>query len=115
MFCKNCGKEINDQAVICPYCGVADDKSKLNQMSDQTKKYDYPSAGYAILCFFFPIVGLILYLVWKDEYPQRAKSCGKGALISVIVGAVCAVLYVILVIILITVGIGMSGLFLGFI
>ena len=22
MFCKNCGKEVDDQAVICPYCGV---------------------------------------------------------------------------------------------
>ena len=84
MFCKNCGKEINDQAVICPYCGVADDKSKLNQMSDQTKKYDYPSAGYAILCFFFPIVGLILYLVWRDLYPLKANSCGKGALIGIV-------------------------------
>ena len=22
MFCKNCGKEIDDKAVVCPYCGV---------------------------------------------------------------------------------------------
>ncbi len=22
MFCKNCGKEVDDQALICPYCGV---------------------------------------------------------------------------------------------
>jgi len=22
MFCKNCGTEINDNAVICPHCGV---------------------------------------------------------------------------------------------
>lgn len=115
MFCRNCGKELNDQAVICPNCGVAVNETKLNQMNGGVKNDDAPSAGFAVLCFFFPIVGLILYLVWKDEYPQRAKSCGKGALISVIVGAVSAVLYVILVIILITVGIGMSGLFLGFI
>lgn len=26
MFCKNCGKEINDNAVVCPECGVATDK-----------------------------------------------------------------------------------------
>lgn len=22
MFCKHCGKEIDDEAVICPNCGV---------------------------------------------------------------------------------------------
>lgn len=22
MFCKNCGKEIDDKAAICPHCGV---------------------------------------------------------------------------------------------
>ena len=21
-FCKNCGKEIDDNAVVCPHCGV---------------------------------------------------------------------------------------------
>jgi hypothetical protein len=45
---------------------------------------DAPSGGFAVLCFFIPLVGLILYLVWKDEYPLKAKSCGKGALIGAI-------------------------------
>lgn len=29
MFCKNCGQEIDDKAVICPHCGVSqkDDSS----------------------------------------------------------------------------------------
>jgi hypothetical protein len=46
---------------------------------------DAPSVGFAVLCFFMPLVGLILYLVWKSEYPLKAKSCGKGALIGAIV------------------------------
>ena len=37
------------------------------------------------LGFFIPIVGLILYLVWKDQTPLKAKSAGKGALIGAIV------------------------------
>jgi len=51
----------------------------------QTMRYisnDAPSAGYAVLGFLIPIVGLILYIVWKDETPMRASSAGKGALIS---------------------------------
>lgn len=40
--------------------------------------------GYGCLGFFFPLVGLILFLVWRNEHPRRAKSAGIGALISVI-------------------------------
>jgi hypothetical protein len=54
---------------------------------------DAPSMGYAVLGFFIPLAGLILYLVWKDQYPLRAKSAGKGALIGFIVDLVlpCAI------------------------
>ena len=54
--------------------------------------YDAPSGGYAALGFFFPVVGLILYLVWKDQTPLRARSAGKGALIGMIVGVVLSIL-----------------------
>ncbi|ERJ13235.1 hypothetical protein [Haloplasma contractile] len=43
--------------------------------------------GYGILGFCIPLVGLILFLVWKDEKPGDAKMAGVGALVSVIVGA----------------------------
>jgi hypothetical protein len=60
---------------------------------------DAPSGGFAALCFFIPLVGLILYLVWKDEYPLKARSCGKGALIGVIVYLGMSCLSVVLAII----------------
>lgn len=28
MYCKNCGNEIDDKAVICPNCGVATDNNQ---------------------------------------------------------------------------------------
>jgi hypothetical protein len=61
---------------------------------------DAPSGGFAVLCFFVPIVGLILYLVWKSEYPLKARSCGKGAIIGAIVGFVLSCLSVVLVTVL---------------
>lgn len=43
-----------------------------------------------------PIVGLVLFLVWRDERPKSSKAAGIGALISVI----CIVsLYILLFII----------------
>ena len=47
---------------------------------------DASSALFAVIGFLFPFVGLILFLVWQNTMPLRAKSAGKGALASVIVG-----------------------------
>ena len=33
------------------------------------------------------MVGLVLFLVWKDEKPRTAKAAGIGALVSVGLGA----------------------------
>lgn len=56
---------------------------------------DAPSGGFLALCLLFPLIGLILYLVWKDQYPQRARSCGKGAIIGVCLSVGLSVLLVI--------------------
>ena len=86
MFCKNCGAEIDDKAVVCPKCGVA--QGKATQVSPE----DAPNMGFAFLSFLIPIVGLILYLMWHETYPLKAKSCGKGALIGFIVAVIGGIL-----------------------
>lgn len=53
---------------------------------------DVPSTGFNILSFFFPIIGLILYLVWNDTTPIKAKSVGKSALIGFIANIVFSVI-----------------------
>ena len=35
-----------------------------------------------MLSFFLPIVGLILFLVWRQEKPKSARVSGIGALIG---------------------------------
>ena len=41
--------------------------------------------GWAVLGFFIPLVGLILFLVWnKHEDKAKGKSAGIGALVGVI-------------------------------
>lgn len=74
MFCKNCGKEINDQAEICIHCGV---RAKQESIEDTGSTM----AALASCCF--PIVGLVLYFVWKDNRPKSAKQVCHGALIGV--------------------------------
>lgn len=77
MFCKNCGKEIDDKAVICVHCGVATDEGSLNPG-------DKPSIGLNILAFLIPLVGIIMYFVMKAQTPNKAKSIIKWTLISIV-------------------------------
>ena len=87
-YCKNCGAQIDDMAVMCPKCGAP----QQNMNMQQTNVVDSGSAGWAVLGFCIPLVGLILYLVWKDTKPMSSKMAGKGALISVIVSVAFYVL-----------------------
>lgn len=56
-------------------------QSQLQQVQPQGSTF-----GWAVLGFFFPLIGLILFLVWKgaEVTKKKAKSAGKGALIGVI-------------------------------
>lgn len=72
-YCKNCGARIDDKAVVCPTCGVAQKDTPV----------DNGGFGWGVLGCCIPIVGLILFLVWKDTKPKTAKSAGIGALVSV--------------------------------
>lgn len=118
MYCTSCGREIQADMNFCPYCGASALQNSQNSQDNNTHNYyqqsygngqyygyppsygyndpnpkDKPSAGFNALAFFFPVVGLILYLVWKDSMPKKAKSIGKWALISVVT---CVVVYILI-------------------
>lgn len=98
MFCKYCGKEIPDGSTFCPECGanLTENTPPQTPRPPVANPEDSSSFGFAFLCFLFPIVGLILYLVWKNTLPLRAKSCGKGAIVGVVVYVIFYILYAIL-------------------
>jgi len=81
-FCTNCGNQIEEGAAFCQKCGAATGQgvTRVNNKSVE----EGSTFGWGVLGFFFALVGLILFLVWKDEYPKRAKSAGIGALAGVI-------------------------------
>lgn len=78
-YCPNCGKPVDPRAVICPSCGVA---LTANNPVSHTNS-DSGSAWWAVLGFFVPVAGLVLYIVWHNSEPKNAKSAGIGALIQV--------------------------------
>lgn len=111
MYCKNCGKEI-EEVKFCPFCGAEqaatqttqqgyepmNEKEYYQQQPYHAQGYNNPddesSIGFAILSFFVPIIGLVLYLIWNKEYPKKAKSCLNGLITGVvlyIVGVCCVI------------------------
>lgn len=53
------------------------------------------SNWWSVLGFFIPLVGLILFLVWKTTNPKSAKAAGIGALVSVVLNLLVFVLLVV--------------------
>ena len=112
MFCKKCGANIPDDEDKCPFCEEPVDgrqkpsETKLeenlfpesNIYEKQERKFenlnfsdlkndepvDQGSVWWGVLGFFFPLIGLILFCVWKNDKPTSAKHVGIGALIGFI-------------------------------
>ena len=57
---------------------------------------DKKSFGFGLLSFLIPLAGFILWLVWRDKMPKRARSCAVGAIIGVVVYVLSVILEVIL-------------------
>ena len=111
MYCKNCGEFVPKNREECPFCGSKDLYVEENQVekknveqkpASQRKtvqesvryddyKNDYSSFGISLVCFLVPFAALILYMVWKDEYPLKAASASRSGLIAVILTIVATV------------------------
>ena len=87
MYCSNCGKEIDEKAFACPHCGV-----KTNSISQN----DGPIGGLGILCYLFPIIGLILYITWQDKKPIKAKGAGISALCGFVTAVALSLVIIII-------------------
>ncbi len=88
MYCRNCGRLLDDKADYCVSCGTK---------AEKVYKNDKPSFWLGLLGFFFPFIGFILYLVYSGNKPRKAKSAGKGALSGFLTGVILvALLYIIM-------------------
>lgn len=80
-YCSKCGKEIMDEAVICPNCGCAVASNKAGKSVEP----DEVNVGLCILAALIPLFGLIYWAVKHSDAPRGAKAVGVTALVSWIV------------------------------
>ena len=92
MFCKNCGSQIDDKAVICPHCGVAVRGSIAQSEGGNTMAI----VGF-ILSFFVAIAGLICSIIGYKKSKNEGAPHKGFALAGIIISSVSMALAVIIV------------------
>ncbi len=107
MRCNVCNNEVKEGALFCTNCGakiqnnVQQNYNVQQNNLQQNYNVNYTESeeskfGWGVLGFFFPIVGLILFLVWKSDKKKASKAAGLGALIGFCISIVLSIILVIL-------------------
>ena len=89
MFCPNCGKFIDDRAVICPYCGV----EIVRRNVPENESNGSAVAGF-ILSLFIPFLGLIFSIIGLKKANEIGGN-GKGlAVAGIIISILSIAIYI---------------------
>ena len=85
MYCKKCGKEIDNDAVICTSCGCAVDKESIKNGTKKT--------GVGVLfALFLGILALIISLLLYPANTVERDSFLKGWLWTVIIAIIIIII-----------------------
>ena len=105
MYCKNCGKEISNDAVTCPSCG-----EPMKKAENPLPEIDSHMTGAILVTLFccmpFGIISILKAskvsgFVVAGNYEQAykyAKEADKWIKISLFCGIICYIFYVILIV-----------------
>lgn len=90
MFCRTCGTQLEQTMAFCPKCGTSIQGTPV--VSNPSSQAEESTVGWLLLGFFLPLVGFIIWLVWRNDKPARSKAAGKGALIGMIVSVAVGII-----------------------
>jgi len=83
MICTKCGHSNDNQAKECTACG-----NTLTNISNEEQGVGM----LGVVLFCIPLVGAIMYFVWKDDKPKKAKTACYLALGGIALGIVIRVI-----------------------
>lgn len=95
MFCRKCGQEIDDEAVVCIHCGCAT-KDEQKKIDDPT--YNQPKTGMGVvMALFLGLIGLLFGVFMYPEGTVARKTFMKAWITTFLVSiAVIVVFYIII-------------------
>lgn len=88
MFCRNCGKEISDNAAICMHCGAWTTEEQ-NAVVEKEAKNGMAIAGF-VCSFFVPILGWVFGGIGLKK---SGKLNGKGKGLSIAAIAIATAMF----------------------
>ena len=99
--CVSCGKAVYKgnaaRTVAGLYCRQCYQLYTAGVRGRAGRSPDYPSFWWGLLSFLIPALGIILYLVWREDYHYRAGSCFRGFIGGLIVYVLGSILISVLV------------------
>ena len=97
-YCGNCGKQIDDKAVVCVHCGcetgyALEQRQVAAQIQQPTVDNESgASAGQLVLSTLFPFVGIIMFCVLHSTKPKAATNCLVTGLIAWVIATIILLL-----------------------
>ena len=83
--CKDCGKEISDQAEVCPNCGAKTEIGKYHDASIEEKKYkDFELAGFIFSVVNSIISCIISYNIYDNASWREINYHGGELLLKIL-------------------------------
>ncbi|MDE7289910.1 MAG: zinc-ribbon domain-containing protein, partial [Oscillospiraceae bacterium] len=97
MYCQKCGKEIDDKAIFCIYCGsTTKNQTYQTYQTHQTVRNkasdSKASTGLVILSFVSPMIGFIMGIIHMLSTNGDSKSAGIKYIIVALIGTVFSIL-----------------------
>ena len=83
-FCPDCGSSIEQNQDVCLKCGNI-------LLGKKVVVKDEGGFLYGLISFCIPIVGLILFLVWRDDKPKTSRTVGIAALVGFLLNLLSAI------------------------
>ena len=102
MFCKNCGNQIADAAVVCPKCGVPVAGTSVASATEQVPNHMVGAILTALFCCQIGGIVAIVYAAQVNTKLARgdiegARAASKTAntwiMVSIITGVLLGVIY----------------------
>lgn len=103
MYCRNCGNELNEHAVVCVKCGCAIDSQKPVDGQTPVKQAVKSNTNALaivgfVLAFFMPLAGLICSILgYKRADKEFGGNCKGLALAGTIISAIILAIEVALI------------------
>ena len=73
-YCSHCGKELLEEALICPHCGCS--------LKPARGLHRRINPGWCVLSALIPLFGIFYWGLRYDAAPRRARACGITALVT---------------------------------